>query len=217
MKIFPYAVFALAGYLLGSVPFAYLFARLKGVDIRAIGSGNVGATNVFRSVSKALGVATFAAVVLKGFIPAFLFPAMARRFLSLEVGPGLGLLCGCAAVAGHTWPVFLKFKGGKGVATSAGMLLGVAPAAVGIGLGGWILVFAATRYVSVDSIVAAGAVPAAAWGMAARGVWLLPAVLTGLGALVIWRHRSNIRRLLNGEELRVGRKGERDKGQEGEA
>jgi glycerol-3-phosphate acyltransferase PlsY len=214
MHVAAYLLMAAGAYLLGSVPFAYLFARLKGVDIRAIGSGNVGATNVFRSVSKALGVATFAADALKGFIPAFVFPALARCFLSLEVGPGLGLLCGCAAVAGHTWPVFLKFKGGKGVATSAGMLLGVAPAAVGIGLAAWILVFTATRFVSIASIMAAAAVPATAWGMAARGEWLLPAVLTGLGALVIWRHRSNIRRLLRGEELPVGRKEERGKGPE---
>jgi len=202
MKIFLYAVFTLAGYLLGAVPFAYLFARLKGVDIRTVGSGNVGATNVFRSVSKGLGIATFAADVLKGFVPAFFFPMLAERWACLEAGPGLALLCGCAAIVGHNWPVFLRFKGGKGVATSAGMLLGVAPAAVGIGLATWILVFAATRYVSVASIVAAVAVPATAWWMSARGARLLPAVLTVLGALIIWRHRSNLRRLARGEEHR---------------
>jgi glycerol-3-phosphate acyltransferase PlsY len=202
MKMFLYAVFTLAGYLLGAVPFAFLFARLKGVDIRTVGSGNVGATNVFRSVSKGLGIATFAADALKGFVPAFFFPMLAERWACLEAGPGLGLLSGCAAIVGHNWPVFLKFKGGKGVATSAGMLLGVAPASVGIGLAAWILVFVATRYVSVASIVAAVAVPAAAWWMNVRGARWLPAVLTVLGALIIWRHRSNLRRLVRGEEHR---------------
>ncbi|MBP7828588.1 MAG: glycerol-3-phosphate 1-O-acyltransferase PlsY [Kiritimatiellae bacterium] len=198
------AAFALAGYLLGAVPFAFLFARLNGVDIRKVGSGNVGATNVFRAVGKGWGIATFAADALKGFVPAWLFPLLARRW-GVECGPGLGLLGGCAAIAGHSWPVFLKFKGGKGVATSAGMLLGVAPAAVGIGLLAWIAVFAAARFVSVASIAAAVAVPAAAWFLYGRAGWLLPAVLTALGLLVIWRHRSNIARLRRGEEHRWGR------------
>ncbi|HOW96301.1 MAG TPA: glycerol-3-phosphate 1-O-acyltransferase PlsY [Kiritimatiellia bacterium] len=199
-----HAAFALGAYLLGSVPFAYLFARLNGVDIRKVGSGNVGATNVFRAVGKGWGIATFAADALKGFVPAWLFPLLARRW-GVECGPELGLLCGCAAIAGHSWPVFLRFKGGKGVATSAGMLLGVAPAAVGIGLAVWVAVFVIARYVSVASIAAAFAVPAAAWGLYGRAGALLPGVLTVLGALVIWRHRSNLARLRRGEEHRWGR------------
>lgn len=198
-----YAAFALAGYLLGSVPFAFLFARLKGVDIRTVGSGNVGATNVFRSVSKPLGIATFAADVLKGFLPAWGFPLLGKR-LGLDPGPALGLLCGCAAIAGHNWPVFLRFRGGKGVATSAGMLLGIAPGSVGIGLLSWMLVFAATRYVSVASVTAAVVVPAAEWWLKAGSERLRPMSLTLVGALVIWRHRANIRRLLRGEEHRFG-------------
>lgn len=199
-----YAAFALAAYLLGSVPFAYLFAKLNGVDIRKVGSGNVGATNVFRAVGKGWGIATFAADALKGFVPAWLFPLLARRW-GVECGPGLGLLGGCAAIAGHSWPVFLKFRGGKGVATSAGMLLGVAPAAVGIGLLVWVAVFAVTRFVSVASIAVSVAVPAAAWLLYGRAGALLPSVLTVLGVLVIWRHRSNIARLRRGEEHRWGR------------
>ena len=206
MPVPVYFAFTLAGYLFGAVPFAFLFARLRGVDIRTVGSGNVGATNVFRSVSKALGIATFAADALKGFIPARLFPLLAARWFGVDAGPGMGLLCGCAAIVGHSWPVFLKFKGGKGVATSAGMLLGVAPAAVGIGLAVWILFFAATRYVSVASIAAAVAVPAAAWWLYGRANPVLPGVLTLLGALVIWRHRSNIERLRRGEEHQWARR-----------
>lgn len=206
MKMLPYLLVALAGYLCGAMPFAYILARLKGVDIRKVGSGNVGATNVFRSVSKGLGILTFVADALKGFLPAWLLPLCAVRWLDVPAGPGLGLLGGCAAVAGHTWPVFLKFKGGKGVATSAGMLLGVAPAAMGIGLAAWILLFAATRYVSVASMAAAAATPGAAWWLYGASDRLRPAVLTVLGLIIVLRHRANIGRLLKGTELRMGSK-----------
>lgn len=199
-------LFCALGYLLGSVPFAFLMARLKGVDIRSVGSGNVGATNVFRSVSKTLGVLTFVADALKGFIPAWVFPIFARRWWpDAQWGVAAGLLWGFAAVIGHTWPIFLKFKGGKGVATSAGVLLGVAPLAMTAGLVTWVVLFALTRYVSVASIGAAIAVPTAAWFQYGRVQPTLPLALSALGLLVIYRHKSNIRRLLRGEELRVTR------------
>ncbi len=197
------AALLIASYLLGSIPVGLLLSRLKGVDIRRVGSGNIGATNVFRSVSKPLGIATFVCDALKGFVPAFVFPIIGKMaagsFQSLEIA---GVLGGAAAIVGHNWPVFLRFKGGKGVATSAGVLLGIAPAAVSVGLLTWIIVFVTSRYVSVASIVAALAVPAAGWFLyAGRGLFL-PVTLTVLGALAIWRHQSNIRRLIAGTENR---------------
>ena len=191
-------VLILAAYLIGAIPFALLIGRIKGVDIRQVGSGNVGATNVFRSVGKGWGVLTFVCDVLKGFLPAILFPLWATG--GIEQPETAGLLYGCAAIAGHNWPVYLRFKGGKGVATSAGVLLGVAPPAVGIGLAVWVLLFAVFRYVSLASIGAAAAIPAAGWWLYGADNRVVPIVLTVLGLLVIWRHRTNIQRLLNGTE-----------------
>ena len=189
------ALLILAAYLLGAIPIGLLLARAKGVDIRKVGSGNIGATNVFRSVSKGLGILTFAGDALKGFVPAFVFPILGQKLSGGFQGSEIGVLCGFAAIAGHNWPVYLRFKGGKGIATSAGVLLGIAPAAVGIGLAAWILLFVTSRYVSVASIGAALAVPAASWMMYAKGGLLLPSVLTLLGAIAVWRHKSNIHRL----------------------
>ena len=202
--------FGLLAYLLGAIPNGYWVGRLNGVDIRTQGSGNIGATNVFRCIGKGWGIFTFVLDALKGFIPAFLFPRLlaeagAAPSGSLAVVPALAFMI--LAIAGHNWPVYLGFKGGKGVATSAGALLGVAPAAVGVGLVVWLVLFFATRYVSVASI-------GAALGVAAGGWWLyrqemtLPAVLTVLCLLVIWRHKANLARLAAGTENRIslGRK-----------
>ncbi|NCC51832.1 MAG: glycerol-3-phosphate 1-O-acyltransferase [Spartobacteria bacterium] len=202
MSVILSVVFIVAAYLLGSIPFGLLVTRMKGIDIRKEGSGNIGATNVFRVAGKGLGITTFLLDFLKGFVPAFVFPLL-FNVLSAENTPGLlGLFCGCAAIVGHNWPVFLKFKGGKGVATSAGMLVGIAPAAVGVALIVWILLFAGTRYVSVASIAAALAVAVSAWFFYASSGYAIPIALSILAALVIWRHRSNIRRLCKGEENR---------------
>ncbi len=195
------ALLIAAAYLLGSIPNGLLLARLKGVDLQKVGSGNIGATNVYRCVGKSWGVAAFVLDALKGFAPAFVFPRLME-----SAPPWLGLACGVAAVAGHNWPVWLKFKGGKGVSTSAGMLLGIAPAAVGVGF----LVFAATvlitRFVSLGSILAALAVPAAyvwLYGIENR---LLAGALVVMGALVVVKHRANLRRLLAGTEPRIAGK-----------
>lgn len=203
----PLAVMILAAYLLGAVPFGLLIALMKGVDIRKVGSGNIGATNVLRSVGKPWGYLTFALDALKGYLPAAVFPMIGKLagadFQSLE---NAGLWCGLAAILGHNFPVYLGFKGGKGVATSAGALLGIAPAAVGIGLVVWALLFFPFRYVSLASIGAAVAIPVAGWFLY-RGMGLtLPVALTVLGALVIWRHRSNIQRLLAGTESKMVKK-----------
>lgn len=201
---------ALAGYLMGSIPFGLLIAKAKGHDLRQEGSKNIGATNVFRCVGKGWGVLALLLDALKGWVPAFLLPmAFARVFASdsmpewTDDGRLLGLVFGVAAVVGHNWPVWLKFRGGKGVATSAGMLLGVAPGAVGIGLAVFAVTVVATRWVSLSSIFAALAV-------AGSGVWLywaesrvLAVALIVVAAAVVWRHRANIGRLLRGEEPRI--------------
>lgn len=191
-----------AGYLLGGIPNAYLLARLKGVDIRTVGSGNVGATNVFRIVSKPLGLLTFVLDAVKGWVPAALFPAWAATLVGAPVPDVLGIFCGLAAIAGHSWSPYLGLKGGKGVATSAGMLLGIAPAAGGIALGAWLLIFGISRYVSLASVCAAVIVPVAGWMLYGGQGLALPVTLTVIGGLVVWRHRTNIRRLATGSEHR---------------
>lgn len=211
--LLPFAAACAASYLLGAIPFGLLVARLKGVDIRRVGSGNIGATNVFRSVGKGLGIVTFALDVAKGYVPAGLFPWVARRFGFDGNGDVLAVACGLLAVAGHNWPLYLKFKGGKGIATSAGALLGFAPMATAIGLGTWVVVFGATRYVSVGSIAACLVVAGSSWWVCCDRGPLIPVVLTALCLVGIWRHRGNIGRLIDGTEHRFGRKKE-DQGQE---
>lgn len=193
----------LASYLIGAVPFGLLVARLKGVDITKVGSGNIGATNVFRSVSKPLGVLTFALDALKGWGPVWFFPGLMQGPGATAANPALAVCCAALAIAGHTWPVYLKFKGGKGVATSAGALIGIAPWAVLAGLLVWIALLAMSRYVSVASIGAAVAVVVVAW--VCRQSIIVPVALTLLAGLIIWRHRANIQRLRAGTEHRFGK------------
>jgi glycerol-3-phosphate acyltransferase PlsY len=201
--------FALVAYLLGAIPNGLLIGRINGVDIRQVGSGNIGATNVFRSLGKGWGILTFVLDALKGWIPAFVFPLLLARLTGQPVNRDFGIFFGVAAIAGHNWPVYLGFKGGKGVATSAGVLIGIAPAAVLVGALCWGVVCAVSRYVSLASIAAAIAVPIAGWilYLPQRGP-LLPGVLTVLGAVIIIRHRANIQRLRAGTENRFGRKKE---------
>jgi glycerol-3-phosphate acyltransferase PlsY len=197
---------ALGAYLLGAVPFGFLIARARGVDIRTVGSRNTGATNVFRCVGKPWGIATFVLDLSKGVAGCRLVPWLLAQAFGAPAAPGIAPLhvfCGCLAVTGHNWPVFLGFKGGKGVATSAGLLLGLAPVGCGIALLAWLLAMAATRYVSLASIVAAIALGIAAWPLyRSAGIWF-PITLDGLAALAIGRHHANIRRLLAGTEPHV--------------
>jgi acyl phosphate:glycerol-3-phosphate acyltransferase len=192
------SLLVMASYLLGAIPNGLLIARLKGVDLQKTGSGNIGATNVYRCVGKGWGVLAFVLDAVKGFIPAFFFPRVID-----SAPPWLGLACGAAAVAGHNWPVWLNFKGGKGVSTSAGMLLGIAPAAVGIGFAVFAVTVLTTRWVSLGSILAAVAVPAAYVWMNGTANPLLAGALLVMGLLVILKHRANIRRLLAGTEPRI--------------
>ena len=189
--------------MIGSVPFGLLISKANGCDIRTMGSGNIGATNVLRCLGKPLGISCFLLDVLKGFIPAFVFPMIGAG------GVSLGILYGTAAILGHNFPVYLGFKGGKGVATSAGMLLGVAPLAVVIGLLTWGLVFYVSGYVSLGSIIAAVAVVAAGWVRIGHDDPVTAIALTLLGGLTVWRHRANIQRLLNGTESKFEKKKKR--------
>ncbi len=194
--------FAVLAYLLGAIPNGFLIAKARGIDIRKVGSGNIGATNVYRSVSKGMGILTFALDAIKGAVPALLFPVLVTGCLNVPAPVWLPLLFGGLAIAGHTWPVYLKFKGGKGVATSAGALIGIAPGATGIGVLCWFIALVGTRYMSVASIVAAIAVPTAGWWLYRGQGLALPVALIFLGLLIIWRHKGNIARLMNGTESR---------------
>lgn len=191
-------VLVVLGYLLGSIPFGLLISRAKGVDLRKAGSGNIGATNVFRVVGKSWGLLCFALDFVKGLLAAGALPL----WLSVP-GPHAGLIAGAAAIAGHNWPLWLGFKGGKGIATSAGVLMAVAPWALLCGLGVWGLTLRLSRMVSLSSVLAALAVAVGGWFFHAEERWT-PVVLTVLAAIAVWRHRSNLQRIVRGEEHRFG-------------
>ena len=197
----------LTAYLLGAIPFGLLVSRLRGVDIRRLGSGNIGATNVFRCVGKPWGILTFVCDLLKGFLAARAIPIVIAMVQGdADPARGLAIGCACAAVAGHNWPVYLRFKGGKGIATSAGALLGIAWQSVALGLVVWVLTFALTRYVSLASIAAAVTLGASGWLIYRNAGWALPTALTVLALAALWRHRANVQRLLAGTENRFERK-----------
>jgi glycerol-3-phosphate acyltransferase PlsY len=188
---------AILGYLLGSVPYGLILTRAAGLgDIRRIGSGNIGATNVLRTGNKGLAAATLVLDAVKG-----LAALVIARWLW---GEDAGLVAGVAAMAGHAFPIWLGFKGGKGVATGAGVLFGAAWWLGAVALGTWLAVFAATRISSAGALAACAAAPVAAllFGDAKLAVFAL-----GLAALIAWRHKANIQRLLAGTEPRVGSKG----------
>jgi acyl phosphate:glycerol-3-phosphate acyltransferase len=200
----------LGSYLLGSVPFGYLAGRLKGIDIRQVGSGNVGATNVVRALGKEYGYPVFALDFSKGFVAVaiamLIAPGRPPEWHSPEI---FGILAAMSSVLGHSYPLWLKFKGGKGVATSAGALLGLAPLATLIGGVIWTIVFWLTRYVSLASITAAIVLPIIILLVSShdenKG---MPLVYSSacVAAVIIWRHRSNLFRLIRGTEPRFTRK-----------
>lgn len=192
---------AFIGYLLGSLPFGYLVARAHGVDIFKVGSGNPGATNVKRVLGAKAGNAVFALDAVKGAIAAA-WPML--PFLQAPDTSFMGLVGVISAVLGHSFSIFTKFKGGKGVATAAGGLFVLIPIASLIGVAVWVLTFFLTRYVSLGSVLAAVAVPAASWLM--DKPLSLNLVATALGLFVIVRHRENIKRLLNGTESKFVKK-----------
>jgi glycerol-3-phosphate acyltransferase PlsY len=187
----------LAGYISGSMPWGYWLVRIfRGEDIRTKGSGNIGATNVWRVYGPVLGVPAVVLDTAKGFAPAFIATEL--------VGPGGGVLAGAAAMLGHWRPLFLGFRrGGKMVATAGGAFLGVAPLVGGLGAAVWLLVFGLTRYASVASMAAAASLVIWAWLFGYSWPVIAFAVFAGVGVLFL--HRANIKRLARGEENRFSR------------
>ena len=205
-----FAIVVIASYLLGSIPFGYLAGRMAGIDIRNCGSGNVGATNVIRTLGKGYGYPVFALDFLKGLGAVKMSILIATRMQSEWNPPEMfGIVAAISSVLGHSFPVWLGFKGGKGVATSAGALFGLAPVAALVGVAIWIVTFWLTRYVSVASITAAAALPLiillTTWLSRTTGKLLFYSSVC-LAAVVIWRHRSNLSRLMHGTEPRFNRK-----------
>jgi acyl phosphate:glycerol-3-phosphate acyltransferase len=190
---------------MGSVPAGYLAGKAKGIDVRSQGSGNIGATNVFRVLGRKAGLAVLTADALKGFAAARWAPVLALHFFAAPASAreGLALAAGAASILGHNYPCWLRFKGGKGIATSGGVVLAWAPMACVTALGLWGLVFLVSRYVSLASIAAALVLPFAVWFW--NGSATMTAVMAALSLLAIYKHKGNVRRLIDGTENRFVR------------
>jgi acyl phosphate:glycerol-3-phosphate acyltransferase len=189
----PYIVGFVVAYLIGSVPFGLILTWLAGAgDVRAIGSGNIGATNVLRTGRKGLALATLALDLLKGALPVWL----AYRYL----GPDMAVVVGLGAVLGHCFPIWLKFRGGKGVATAAGVVIALTPLVAAIAVGVFVLIVLATRYVSLGSMLGTIAAAPSAYLMGhvqAAELYLL------LALIIVLKHAGNVRRLAQGNESRL--------------
>ncbi len=188
----------LIGYVIGATPFGFLAGKLKGIDIREHGSGNIGATNVLRVLGKPIGLTVFACDVLKGIVPVVIA-------LLLTEDTVFAIFTAIATILGHNFTFWLGFKGGKGIATTAGAMLPLIPIPLTVSVITWIVLFYSTRYVSVGSIFAALVIPVVALIEAAiRGKWDAAILVFSFAIcfLAIWRHRSNIGRLLEGTESR---------------
>ena len=211
----------LAAYVLGSIPFGYLAGRLKGIDIRRVGSGNIGATNVGRALGRKWSLIIFALDLLKGYAPTLAAKVWVAVLVTGGVGPAwvgqiVIMSAGAAAILGHMFPVFLGFRGGKGAATGLGLLLAISfPTAVAA-LGTWMIALGLWGYVSLGSILAAVSYPVWYLVMAHLGAkpmqqsWWIWGFSTALCLLVIWRHRSNLRRIVAGSEPKIGQAGVRE-------
>jgi acyl phosphate:glycerol-3-phosphate acyltransferase len=199
---------AAGAYLIGSFPSGYIVGRINGVDLRKVGSGNIGATNALRVLGKKWGYLVFAADILKGWLSVTLAYALSRQFAPDQVTIA-GIFAAVFAVLGHNFPVWLAFKGGKGIATSAGIMIALFPIWVFLcALVVWVGSFQMTRYVSVASILAAISLSASTLVLALLGRcdWLLVVVAFAMTTLAVWRHKSNIDRLLAGTEKKFERR-----------
>jgi glycerol-3-phosphate acyltransferase PlsY len=205
-----FATVALLSYLLGSIPAGYLAGRIAGIDIRKAGSGNIGATNVTRTLGWRYGYPVFVVDFAKGALAVCVSILLGRQVEPKPTSNEIyGIVAAICCVLGHVFPVWLGFKGGKGVATSAGALFGLMPLAAAIGVAVWVIIFEVTRYVSLASVATAMLLPLTVLGLTqARhtdGMALFYFTLC-LAAVVIFRHRSNLSRLLRGTEPRFKRK-----------
>ncbi len=209
MRMVENVIYIVAAYLIGSVPFGYLAGRLNGLDLREHGSCNIGATNAVRVLGKKWGIPVFICDFLKGYVPLLLMKLHlggdATQFSAADMGWFLGVLF--ALVLGHTFTCFLKFKGGKGVATTGGCLFAVSPLVGGVALATWVLMMALTRYVSLSSMVAGvGMMVTALYvfymvdGAMSAADSMVLGLLGFIFILVVWKHRTNIVRLCNGTE-----------------
>ncbi len=199
---------AIISYLIGSIPTAYIFVRLiKGADIRNIGSGNVGATNALRALGKGWGIIVLTLDILKGLLPVVILGGLFTPGTSLEQERNLFVIIGLSAICGHNWTIFLNFKGGKGVATTLGVLIGLAfkipglNLVLGITVLVWFISFVLIRIISVSSILAAVSFPILTIIYGQSNLVILVGILLSL--FVILRHKSNIKRLLDGNEHRL--------------
>ena len=207
------AVFVILGaYMLGSIPWGYIIGRIYGVDVRTVGSKNIGATNVTRTVGRIPGKICFALDFLKGGLPVLAAQQIAAAGVWKSGAELVVVAVMLATILGHIFPVFLQFKGGKGVSTAAGSIMALAPIPLIAAFSVWVVVFLVSRYVSLASISAAAVLPVVAWAFAVAGIGspvahskLTLIFLTVIAVLAIVRHHSNIRRLLNGTESRFGK------------
>ena len=201
------SIWLVGAYLIGGIPFGFLIGKMRGVDVRTVGSKNIGATNVFRTVGKKWGLIAFACDVLKGFAPTL----AASLYLSNLTNPSnlsnLPLCVGVACVVGHMLTPYMKFKGGKGVATAFGMMLGLIPALVGTAFAVFAVVFACSHFISLGSCVSSAFLAVAIWFpiLGTRGSEDLPQciLVTLIALFIIWKHRSNIGRLVHGNENKI--------------
>jgi glycerol-3-phosphate acyltransferase PlsY len=206
--IVAYVLSGVVGYLLGSIPTGFLMGAARGIDIRTVGSGNIGATNVFRHLGVPAGIFVLLADAFKGWLAVILASELFFRWFVPSGGlldkEWLGIIAGLFAILGHNFTCWLHFKGGKGIASSAGVLIALVPSAfLGI-LGIWIVVLGLTRYVSLASIIASAALPFATW--LAKGSVTMVCITAVMAVLAIYKHKANIQRLLNGSENRLALK-----------
>jgi glycerol-3-phosphate acyltransferase PlsY len=218
----------LGAYLLGAIPFGFIAGKLKGIDIRTTGSGNIGATNVGRALGRKSMLIVFALDVLKGYGPTLAAKMWLSRLVVGEAGPAwagqtLTMCVAAATILGHMFPVYLRFRGGKGVATGLGLLLAISLPTALAALGTWTVVLGLWGYVSLASIAAAVSYPlwfavmARVSGQPLEGQALVWGFTTVLCAFVIWRHRGNVARILKGTEPKIGRRNARVQSPESEA
>ena len=197
-----FAAWLLGAYLVGGIPFGFLIGKMRGVDVRTVGSKNIGATNVFRTVGKKWGLLAFFCDVMKGLVP-----TLVAKTLYAETMPELPILVGITCVLGHMLTPYMKFKGGKGVATAFGMLIGLIPALVGAAFLVFALLFACSNYISLGSIGAALFLAVAIWfpvlGTAGRADLPQCVLVTLISLFIVWKHRANIGRLVRGNENKI--------------
>ena len=197
-----WACWLTAAYLIGAIPFGFLIGKMRGVDVRTVGSKNIGATNVFRTVGKKWGLLAFFCDVMKGLVP-----TLVAKTLYAETVPEMPILVSIACVVGHMLTPYMKFRGGKGVATAFGALIALMPATVGMAFALFAIVFACSHYISLGSCTAATALAIAVWipFLDHAGYKDLPLciLVTLIAAFIVWKHRSNIGRLVRGEENKI--------------